>query len=113
MVLPGHGRCVSSLHQVTLFCSLAFLQSVTVLLPRCSKRLTFEPADCGLLSADAAAGIRHVKWLKKLGVRLGNWLTAVQAITLWKAPTGATLKDNVTGLFLDYCWPVVLGDMRR
>ena len=35
-------------------------------------------ADCGLLSADLAAGIRRVKGVKKLGVRLGNWLTAEQ-----------------------------------
>ena len=43
------------------------------------RRLTYEAADCGLLSADLAAGIRHVKGVKKLGVRLGNWLTAEQA----------------------------------
>jgi len=56
--------------------------------------LAYEAADCGLLSADAAAGIRRVKGLKKLGVRLGNWLTADQAITLWKAPAGERLKDK-------------------
>ena len=31
-------------------------------------------------------GIRRVKGLKKLGVRLGNWLTAEQAQALWQAP---------------------------
>ena len=31
--------------------------------------------DSGLLSADLAAGIWRVKGVKKLGVRLGNWLT--------------------------------------
>src|SRR5690349_24747210 len=36
-----------------------------------------------LLSADLAAGIRRVKGVKKLGVRLGNWLTAEQAHSLW------------------------------
>ena len=40
------------------------------------RRLAYEAADCGLLSADLAAGIRRVKGVKKLGVRLGNWLTA-------------------------------------
>lgn len=55
---------------------------------------TYEAADCGILSADAAAGIRRVKGLKKLGVRLGNWLSADQAITLWKAPAGDRLKDK-------------------
>jgi hypothetical protein len=39
------------------------------------RRLAYEAADCGLLSADLAAGIRRVKGVKKLGVRLGNWLT--------------------------------------
>jgi hypothetical protein len=40
------------------------------------RRLEYEASDCGLLSADLAAGIRLVKGVKKLGVRLGNWLTA-------------------------------------
>ena len=42
------------------------------------RRLAYEAADCGLLSADLAAGIRRVKGVKKLGVRLGNWLIAEQ-----------------------------------
>jgi site-specific recombinase XerD len=42
------------------------------------RRLAYEVADCGLLSADLAAGIRRVKGVKKLGIRLGNWLTAEQ-----------------------------------
>ena len=46
------------------------------------RRLAYEAADCGLLSADLAAGIRRVKGVKKLGVRLGNWLTAEQGATL-------------------------------
>src|ERR1035437_4541414 len=44
------------------------------------RRLAYEASDCGLLSADLAAGIRRVKGVKKLGVRLGNWLTAEQAV---------------------------------
>jgi len=54
--------------------------------------LAYEAADCGLLSADLAAGIRRVKGVKKLGVRLGNWLTAEQGITLWQAPDQERLK---------------------
>jgi integrase len=50
------------------------------------RRLAYEAADCGLLSADLAAGIRRVKGVKKLGVRLGNWLTPDQAKSLWQAP---------------------------
>lgn len=44
------------------------------------RRLAYEASDCGLLSADLAAGIWRVKGLKKLGVRLGNWLTAEQGL---------------------------------
>ena len=43
------------------------------------RRLAYEAADCGLLSADLAAGIRRVKGLKKLGMRLGNWLINARA----------------------------------
>ena len=49
------------------------------------RRLASEAADCGLLSADLAAGIRRVRGVKKLGVRLGNWLTAEQGQALWRA----------------------------
>src|SRR6188472_3290803 len=42
------------------------------------RRLAYEASDCGLLSADLAAGIRRVKGVKKIGVRLGNWLTPEQ-----------------------------------
>ena len=58
------------------------------------RRLSYEAADCGLLSADLAAGIRRVKGVKKLGVRLGNWLTAEQGQTLWQAPDKERLKGK-------------------
>src|SRR5579863_581736 len=51
-----------------------------------ARRLAYEAADCGLLSADLAAGIRRVKGVKKLGVRLRNWLIAEQGETLWQSP---------------------------
>ena len=54
------------------------------------RRLAYEAADCGLLSADLAAGIRRVKGVKKLGIRLGNWLTA----ELWQAPDRQQLKGK-------------------
>jgi hypothetical protein len=46
------------------------------------RRPAYEAADCGLLSADLAAGIRRVKGVEKLGVRLGNWFTADQGQAL-------------------------------
>src|SRR6266496_5171508 len=50
------------------------------------RRLAYEAADSGLLSSDLAADIRRVKGVKKLGIRLGNWLTADQSHALWQAP---------------------------
>src|SRR5690242_12832212 len=50
------------------------------------RRLAYEAADSGLLSPELAAGIRRVKGAKKLGTRLGNWLTACQARALLDAP---------------------------
>jgi hypothetical protein len=35
-----------------------------------------EAADVGLLSPELAAGIRRVKGVRRIGVRLGNWLIA-------------------------------------
>jgi integrase len=58
------------------------------------RRLAYEAADCGLLSADLAAGIRRVKGVKKLGVRLGNWLTAEQGQRLWQTPDKQKLKGK-------------------
>jgi site-specific recombinase XerD len=58
------------------------------------RRLAYEAADCGLLSGDLAAGIRRVRGVKKLGVRLGNWLTAEQGQALWQAPDRERTKGN-------------------
>ena len=58
------------------------------------RRLAYEASDCGLLSADLAAGIRRAKGVKKLGVRLGNWLTAEQGQALWQAPDRERLKGK-------------------
>src|SRR5882724_11805502 len=58
------------------------------------RRLAHEAADCGLLSPDLAAGIRRVKGVKTLGMRLGNWLTAEQGHVLWQAPDHQRLKGK-------------------
>jgi site-specific recombinase XerD len=64
------------------------------------RRLAYEAAECGLLSADLAAGIRRVKGVKKLGVRLGNWLTAEQGHALWQAPDKERMKGKRDGALL-------------
>src|SRR5271155_4826294 len=58
------------------------------------RRLAYEAADTGLLSPDLAAGIRRVKGAKKLGCRLGNWLTVDEARTLWQLPSSNTLRGT-------------------
>src|ERR1700693_4304374 len=42
------------------------------------RRLAYEASDSGLLSPELAASIRRVKGAKRLGTRIGNWLTADQ-----------------------------------
>ena len=58
------------------------------------RRLAYEAADTGLLSPELAAGIRRVKGSKKLGMRLGNWLTVDEARTLWQLPDAFMLKGK-------------------
>ena len=56
------------------------------------RRLAYEAADSGLPSPEHAAGIQRVKGARKLGVRLGNWLTAEPPRTLWPLPRACTMK---------------------
>src|SRR5215467_6588011 len=58
------------------------------------RRLAYEAADAGLLSPELAAGIRRVKGAKKLGIRLGNWLSAREARDLWQSPDAESLKGK-------------------
>src|SRR3981189_2049421 len=57
------------------------------------RRLAYEACDNGLLSPDLAAGIRRVKGAKRLGMRLGNWLTPTQGKELLGVPD----RDSVKG----------------
>jgi len=58
------------------------------------RRLAYEAADCGLLSADLAAGIRRVKGAKRLGVPVGNWLAAEQGKRLLLTADSASLRGK-------------------
>ena len=58
------------------------------------RRLAYEAADTGLLSPELAAGIRRVKGAKKLGMRLGNWLTVDEARSLWQLPNVHSVKGK-------------------
>ena len=58
------------------------------------RRLAYEASDTGLLSPDLAAGIRRVKGAKRLGVRIGNWLTVDQSKTLLGGPPADHLRGK-------------------
>lgn len=58
------------------------------------RRLAYEASDCGLLSPDLAAGTRRVKGARRLGVRVGNWLTAEEGKLLIGAFGSSTAKDG-------------------
>ena len=58
------------------------------------RRLAYEASDAGLLSPELAAGIKRVRGVKQLGVRLGNWLTAEQGRALVEAPSVQTLRGK-------------------
>ena len=58
------------------------------------RRLAYEASDSGLLGPELAAGIQRVKGAKKLGVRLGNWLTVEQCRTLLQTPDEQTIKGR-------------------
>jgi hypothetical protein len=65
------------------------------------RRVAFEAADAGLLSPELAASIRRVKGVRRLGVRLGNWLTAEQGRRLLQTQGPLTLR----GLRDHAFWP--------
>src|SRR5271169_504203 len=57
------------------------------------RRLADESAESGWLSPEHAIGIRRVKGVKRLGRKMGNWLTRSQAQEL----VNATSKDSLRG----------------
>lgn len=67
-------------------------------------RLADEAAESGWLSAELAIEIQRVKGVKRLGRRIGNWLTADQAQELLNAVSQRTPRGRrdaaVIGLLL-------------
>src|SRR5246500_5619384 len=57
------------------------------------RRVAYEAADAGLLSPELAAGIRRVKGVRRIGVRLGNWLTPEQGGRLLESATPSTMRE--------------------
>ena len=58
------------------------------------RRVAYEAADSGLLSPELAAGIRRVKGVRRIGVRIGNWLTAEQGKRLLAGADGDSLRGK-------------------
>jgi len=58
------------------------------------RRVAFEAADSGLLSPELAAGIRRVKGVRRIGVRVGNWLTAEQGKRLLASVERGSLRGK-------------------
>ena len=58
------------------------------------RRIAYEAADSGLLSPELAAGIRRVKGVRRLGIRVGNWLTPEQGKRLLAATSVETLRSK-------------------
>jgi site-specific recombinase XerD len=58
------------------------------------RRLAYEASDSRLLSPDLAAGIRRVKGVRRLGVRIGNWLTAEEGRRLLSGAGNASLRGR-------------------
>jgi site-specific recombinase XerD len=57
-------------------------------------RLAYEASDTGLLSSDLAAGIRRVKGAKRLGARIGNWLTVDHSKTVLREAPPPRLRGK-------------------
>ena len=58
------------------------------------RRLADEAAESGWLSPELVTGIRRVKGVKRLGRRVGNWLTGNQAQELLNAVAQNTLQGK-------------------
>jgi integrase len=56
--------------------------------------VAYEACDSGLLSPELGAGIRRVKGVRRLGVRVGNWLTPAQCKLLPERSDIATLRGK-------------------
>ena len=58
------------------------------------RRIAYEAADSGLLSPELAASIRRVKGVRRLGIRVGNGLTAEQGKRLLEGTSTDRLRGK-------------------
>jgi hypothetical protein len=76
----------SSLERLSLCAATINLQLPAI------RRLADESAESGWLSPELAIGIRRVKGVKRLGRKMGNWLTRNQAQELANAAPKNSLR---------------------
>jgi site-specific recombinase XerC len=57
------------------------------------RRIAYDAADAGLPSPELAAGIRRVKGVRRIGVRLGDWLTPGQGRRLLECAVPSTARE--------------------
>jgi hypothetical protein len=88
---PGFARATVNAWRVSLEVRKLSSSSINVRLSAVRK-LALEAAQNGLLEPALAAGIMSVRGVKKLGVRIGQWLSLQQAQTMLNAPNVGTLK---------------------
>jgi integrase len=58
------------------------------------RRVAYEAADSGPLSPEMAAGIRRVKGVRRIGIRVGNWLTVEQGKRLLATAESDSLRGK-------------------
>ena len=88
---PGFSKATVSAWRVSLEARGLGSSSIIIRMSAIRK-LAMEAADNGLLDPELAAGIRRVKSVKSVGIRVGNWLSLRQAQALVNAPDITTLK---------------------
>jgi site-specific recombinase XerD len=64
------------------------------------RRLADESAESGWLSPELAIGIRRVKGVKRLGRKMGNWLTRNEAQELVNAASKTNLRGWRDGVMV-------------
>src|SRR5271154_5064448 len=84
----------SSLERLSLSAATINLQLSAI------RRLADESAESGWLSPELAIGIRRVKGVKRLGRKMGNWLTRNQAQELVNAASKNSLRGWRDGAML-------------
>jgi site-specific recombinase XerC len=73
------------------------------------RRLADESAESGWLSPELAIGIRRVKGVKRLGRKMGNWLTRNQAQELVNAASKTIYAVGEMEQWSDCCWDAGCG----